>query len=90
MKFLKENVSAETENTPEAEQLREKLIEFRKERAREKGIPPFYIFNNVELEELLKIMPKSKEELVKSNVLPAIKVKVHGDEIIKIILEVLE
>lgn len=89
-KFLKENVSDETENTPEAEQLREKLIEFRKERAREKGIPPFYIFNNMELEELLKIMPKSKEELVKSNVLPAIKVKVHGDEIIKIIQEVLE
>lgn len=89
-KFLRENASEKIENKPEVEQLREKLIEFRKERAKEKGLPPFYVFNNMELEELLKLMPKSKEELMKSNVLSAVKVKVHGDEIIKIIQEVLE
>lgn len=89
-KFLRENAFKKIEKKPEVEQLREKLIEFRKERAKEKGLPPFYVFNNMELEELLKLMPKSKEELMKSNVLSAVKVKVHGNEIIKIIQEVLE
>lgn len=65
--------------------IKEKLIAFRKAKSKEKNIPAYYIFTNDELEKLLELMPKTKEELAKANVLTDVKVKLHGDEIIKIL-----
>lgn len=45
-------------------------------------IPPYYVFNNDELDQLLEIRPQSVEALAKSNILPSIKNKTHGIEII--------
>ncbi len=65
--------------------IKEKLIAFRKAKSKEKNIPAYYIFTNDELEKLLELMPKTREELAKANVLTDVKVKLHGDEIIKIL-----
>lgn len=72
--------NAETESD-----LKTKLIEFRKQRSNEKNIPAYYVFNNEELEKILKYRPKTIENLQKLNILTSIKVKSHGKEIIEII-----
>lgn len=63
--------------------LREDLIEFRKTRSSIMKIPPFYVFTNEELDKILEILPKTIVEL--NNILPDIKVKTHGKEIISVI-----
>ena len=65
--------------------LKEMLIEFRKNRSKEKGIPAYFVFNNDELEELIKTKPKDIEELKKLRILPIVKINTHGKEIIDII-----
>lgn len=65
--------------------LKERLIEFRKNRSIQMNIPAYYIFTNDELEKLVEIKPQSIEDLVKHNILPSIKVKTHGIEIINVI-----
>ncbi len=74
-----------TKNFTNDETIREKLIAFRKAKSKEKNIPAYYIFTNDELEKILKLMPKTKEELVKANILTDVKIKLHGDEVIKIL-----
>ena len=65
--------------------LGERLIEFRKTRAEEKNIPEFYVFNNEELEALIKLKPETIEELEEANVLNEIRFKMHGESIIDVI-----
>lgn len=65
--------------------LKEKLIEFRKQRAKEKNIPAYYVFTNEELDRILILNPKNIEELKESKILSDIKLKTHGNEIINII-----
>ena len=67
------------------ELLKSKLIEFRKQRSLEMNIPAYYIFTNEELDKLVNIKPKTIEELKKANILTAIKIKMHGNNIINII-----
>lgn len=72
------------ENT---EYFREKLLEFRKNKSKEKNLPAYYIFSNKELEDILRYLPKNKEELKNLNILDEMKIKYHGNEIIRIINE---
>ena len=65
--------------------LKEELIEFRTKRTNEMNIPAYYVFTNEELEKLVTVRPKTLEELIKSNILPPIKIKTHGEKIIYII-----
>ena len=44
-------------------------------------MPAYYIFTNEELDKLVELKPKSIEEL--NNILTPIKVKTHGEVIIK-------
>ena len=67
--------------------LKNQLIEFRKVRSKEMQIPAYYVFNNEELEKLLKVKPKSVQELRNENILSDVKINTHGKEIIKIIVE---
>ena len=62
--------------------LREKMIAFRKSRSTEMKIPAYYIFTNDELEKLLEIKPKTLDELKNANILSPVKVKTHGQQII--------
>lgn len=67
------------------EVLRNKLIAFRGQKAKEKNIPAYYIFTNDELEKILDRMPKTIEQLINSEILSEVKVKLHGQEIVNII-----
>ena len=70
-------------NSISKEELKNKLIEFRKIRAKETNIPAYYIFDNEELDKLVELVPKTLEELNNSKILPDIKIKCHGKEIIE-------
>ncbi len=63
--------------------LRNRLLELRKNRSTEMNIPAYYVFNNEELDKLIEVKPKTIEELRNSNILNPIKVKTHGGCIIK-------
>lgn len=63
--------------------LRERLIELRKNRSNEMNIPAYYVFTNDELDKLVELRPKTIEELKSSNILTPIKIKTHGDIIIE-------
>ena len=67
------------------ELLREKLVEYRKTKSREKHWPAYYIFKNEQLDRLIELKPKTIEELKSYNILEEVKVKLHGEEIVKII-----
>lgn len=75
------------DNTAKVLEVRKKLIDFRASRAKEKNIPPYYVFNNDELDKILILMPKTKQELVNAKILTEVKLKLHGDEIVRIINE---
>lgn len=82
LKMIKEENLSEFSNNNS--KLKNDLLLFRKNRAKEKNIPAYYIFNNEELDKLLEIKPITIEELRKSKILPDIKINSHGKEIIKI------
>ena len=76
----------ETENNGiDKEAIKNKLIKFRVEKAKKRNIPAYYIFTDNELEKLLEYLPKTKEELASLNILPKVKLDLHGEEIINII-----
>ena len=64
------------------DELRDRLIEFRKQRSNEMGVPAYYVFTNDELDKLIEVRPQSIEVLKKSNILTPIKIKTHGELII--------
>ena len=65
--------------------LKRRLVEFRKIRANELKIPLYYVFTNEELEQLIRLRPKTLVELEESGALAPIKIKTHGRQIISII-----
>ena len=64
------------------DELRDRLIEFRKQRSNEMGVPAYYVFTNDELDKLIEVRPQSIEALKKANILTPIKIKTHGELII--------
>uniref|UniRef100_UPI003FEF3CFC HRDC domain-containing protein n=1 Tax=Candidatus Ventrenecus sp. TaxID=3085654 RepID=UPI003FEF3CFC len=62
-----------------------KLKDFRKEKAKEMNVPAYYIFNDEELNKIITLKPVTIEKL--KEILPSIKVKIHGNDIIKILNE---
>lgn len=86
-----ENVFEDCEDKVESSNtdiLKERLIEFRKQRSKEKNIPAYYVFNNDELERILEILPKTYEDLKKSKILTDVKINSHGKDIVNIINQV--
>ena len=67
------------------DEMRNKLKAFRTETAKNMNIPPYYVFNNEEMEKLLETMPKTLEELRTLNILPVVKINTHGKKIIEIL-----
>ena len=82
---IQDSDNKNSEQSESVENVRERLIAFRKAKSKEKNLPAYYIFNNEELEKILELMPKTKEELENAKILTDVKVKLHGDEIIEII-----
>ena len=69
------------------ENIENKLRKFRKEKAKSMGVPAYYIFTDKEMNSLINVKPKTIEELKESKVLKDIKIKCHGEDIIKILNE---
>lgn len=67
------------------EEIRNRLIEFRTRKSKEKNIPAYYIFTNEELEKILEKLPQTIEELKSFSILSEIKIRLHGKEIVDII-----
>lgn len=67
------------------ETLKEKLIQFRKERSSKMKIPAYYVFTNDELDKIIELRPKTLEELKNLNILTQVKIKTHGEKIIEVI-----
>ena len=67
--------------------LKNRLFELRKTRSNEMNIPAYYVFTNEELDKLIEIKPKTIEELKNANILTPVKIKTHGEEIIKEIIK---
>ena len=72
-------------SAPINDDLKDRLIELRKKRSNEMNIPAYYVFTNEELDKLVELRPKTIEELKNANILTTIKIKTHGEEIIKVI-----
>ena len=65
--------------------LKEKLIQFRKDRSSKMKIPVYYVFTNDELDKIIELRPKTLEELKNLNILTPVKIKTHGEKIIEVI-----
>lgn len=79
-----EKVISNSDNNSDNE-LRNKLLEFRTKRSKEKNIPAYYVFTNEELDRIINGKPKTIEELKSGKYLTDVKINSHGKEIIKIV-----
>ena len=70
-------------SAPINDDLKDRLIELRKNRSNEMNIPAYYVFTNEELDKLVELRPKTIEELKNTNILTPIKLKTHGEKIIE-------
>ena len=70
-------------SVPINDDLKDRLIELRKNRSNEMNIPAYYVFTNEELDKLVELRPKTIEELKNTNILTPIKLKTHGEIIIE-------
>ena len=75
--------SANIEETP----LYKALRSYRYTKSREEGIKAYYIFNNAQLEEIIRTSPKTLSELKKISGFGDIKCQKYGNDILKIISE---
>lgn len=74
-------VSADIESNP----IYIALKKYRLDQSRKENIKPYFIFNNAQLEDLVKTCPKNKQELLTVNGFGPAKCDKYGDEILKII-----
>ena len=70
-------------SAPINDDLKDRLIELRKNRSNEMNIPAYYVFTNEELDKLVELRPKTIEKLKNTNILTPIKLKTHGEIIIE-------
>lgn len=61
------------------------LKKYRMKVSKEEGIKPYYVFLDKELEELIRIMPRSRKELLQVKGFTEKRVAKYGDEIIRIL-----
>ena len=72
-------------NNKNEEELRRKLKQLRINFAIKEKLPPYCIFNDETLNDILNKMPKNKEELMKVKGLAKVKVNKYGEEILGVL-----
>jgi hypothetical protein len=82
---LKTVEAKETSNNVDIEYISNALKTYRTAIATSSKFPPYYVFNNEELDRILQAMPKTKEELLKVKGFGPVKVDKYGEDILKII-----
>jgi hypothetical protein len=63
------------------------LKKYRLDQSRKENVKPYFIFNNLQLEALVKISPKNKQELLTVNGFGTVKCDKYGDDIIRLVNE---
>ncbi len=81
--IVEENKNIISDDIKEA--LCNKLKQYRYNKAMELKYKPYFIFNNAELDEIIKVLPTTAEELLKINGFGEKKVELYGKDIIDII-----
>lgn len=69
----------------EREELICSLKKYRLEQSRKENVKPYYIFNDVQMNDLVEKYPQSKEGLLKVSGFGKVKVEKYGDEILQIL-----
>lgn len=91
---VKEKTKAETDNKEvkktavmekDNAEIVKRLKEWRLQKSRAEGIKPYYIFNDLQMKDLIEKNPHSKEELLKVSGFGNVKVEKYGMEILQII-----
>lgn len=62
------------------------LKEYRLNKSREEKVKPYFIYNNEMMEEIIKLKPKTKEELISIKGLGPVKIEKYGQDIVDIII----
>jgi len=70
--------------------LKEELKKYRLNKSNEYNVKPYFIFTNEQLDNIIKLLPKSKNELLSINGFGEFKVSNYGDDIINIIIRFIE
>ncbi len=81
VKVLVESVDESIESSP----MYQALKKYRLEQSRKENVKPYFLFNNLQLEALVKSAPKNREELMKVNGFGTVKCDKYGEEILNII-----
>lgn len=87
MEILEGKDSYDEDNEIEKTEIFQKLKAFRLNKSREEKIKPYYIYNDIQLKELISKMPNSLEELKNVNGFGEVKAKKYGKEILDILSE---
>lgn len=83
---LKSAMSVSRQNAEKnSSNLRKKLINYRIKKYKQNDVPDYYIFTDEELNLLVSKMPSSVDELRRKRILTPVKIKMFGEDIIKII-----
>lgn len=85
IKTQSDNVEKVTVSDIESHPLYIALKKYRLEQSRKEDVKPYFIFNNLQLEALVKICPKNKQELLTVNGFGSVKCEKYGEDIFKII-----
>lgn len=88
LKKYKNEVTDNTEAVPvevDKEELIKKLKDFRWCQSKYENIKPYYIFNDMQMNDLIEKNPKNEEELLQVNGFGKVKVDKYGKDILKIL-----
>lgn len=84
-KFVDNTTLDREKRESEDNRLREALKDFRIQKAKSRGIPYTFVFNDEELEKIVKLKPCNLKELKDANILTDVKLKLHGQDIVVVV-----
>lgn len=82
---LSNETNTDIDDSNDDEDIRAKLKEYRIKKCNEENIKPYMVFNNETMEELIKLKPKTIEELEKVKGFGPVKSKKYGEDLIRIL-----
>lgn len=78
-------VDEKLQGSDDVEQISKALKAYRTAVATRDKIPPYYVFNNEEMNRIIEAMPRTKEEIIKLRGFGPVKVDKYGEDILMII-----
>ena len=80
--IIVENKIEGSQNTNTEDLIRERLKAYRLEASRKENIKPYFIYNNEQMEEIIRLRPKAKKDLLEIKGFGEVKVQKYGEGII--------